>query len=269
MRCLAALMPQVTGMVDVVVVDNASTDDLSLVSGLYPDLRVVTEHDKGAACARNRGVAETRAAYLFFLDCDCVPSDNWVATALRIKDQADVIGGKITVFDETPGPRSGAEAFETVFAFDNAGYIRTKGFSVTANLLTKRSIFDDVGGFRASMSEDLDWCQRATEKGYQLRYDAELSVAHPTRSTWGDLRKKWHRLTVETWGLQDQNAGARVKWMVRACAMPVSALIHLPKLLLSPDLRDFTERWRGASTLIRLRLTRARWMVSQVFAKAR
>ena len=265
MRCLAALMPQITEAIEVVVVDNASSLPLDGVARSYPNLRLVIECQKGAAMARNRGVAETTAEYLFFLDSDCVPEPDWLATALSSKDRADVIGGTVTVFDETPAPRSGAEAFETVFAFDNADYIHTKGFSVTANLLTTRSIFADVGDFRAGMSEDLDWCQRATAKGYKLVHEGTLRVAHPTRSDWEALSRKWRRLTAETWGLQGTGPAARAKWALRAMAVPLSALAHLPRGLRYHDLKGRTERQRGACTLIRLRLTRSGWMLRQAF----
>lgn len=265
MRCLEALMPQVSAAVEVVVVDNASSVALDVVTRTFPDLRLVVERQKGAAMARNRGVGETTAAHLFFLDSDCVPTPDWLATALMLKDRADVVGGTVTVFDETPAPRSGAEAFETVFAFDNAGYIASKGFSVTANLLTTRRVFNDVGDFRAGMSEDLDWCQRATAKGYRLVHEDALRVAHPTRSDWNALARKWRRLTAETWGLQGSGLLARAKWALRALAMPLSALVHLPQVWGHPDLKGGVEKRRGAGTLIRLRATRAAWMLRQAF----
>jgi len=267
MRCLAALMPQVAQDVEVVVVDNASPIRLDSVTQTHPNLRLVIEPQKGAAMARNRGVAETTAPHLFFLDSDCVPEPDWLACALTVKDKADVIGGTVTVFDETPAPRSGAEAFETVFAFDNAGYIRDKGFSVTANLLTTRTVFIDVGEFRTGMSEDLDWCQRATAKGYGLAHEDTLRVAHPTRSDWAALARKWRRLTDESWGLQGNDVAARAKWALRAAAMPLSALAHLPRALRHPNLRGRTERLRAASTLIRLRMTRAGWMLQQALMR--
>ena len=168
-RCLAALRPQVEAagpQVEVVVVDNASRTDLAPARAAWPDIRIVVETAKGAAHARNRGVAETSAPRIFLLDCDCVPAPDWLATALLVAPRADLVGGTVTLFDETTGPRSGAEAFETVFAFDNRGYIERKGFSVTANLLTTREAFERVGGFQAGLSEDLDWCRRAVGAGF-------------------------------------------------------------------------------------------------------
>ena len=265
-RCLSALHPQLTPDVEVIVVDNGSTPAPDILQPAYPGVAFVTEHQKGAAMARNRGVAETTASGLFFLDCDCVPAPDWIATALAICDRADIIGGTITVFDETPGPRSGAEAFETVFAFDNRAYIEKKGFSVTANLLTTRRVFAATGDFRAGLSEDLDWCHRARAQGFALIHDDRLRVAHPTRSNWTALRRKWRRLTDEAWGLQDGGLTGRLHWIARAVLMPLSILAHTPRILRSPALAQRGERRSAWTTLARLRLVRSGWMLRQALS---
>lgn len=262
MRCLAALLPTVPPDVEVVVVDNASTESLGPVHAAWPDLRIVTEGRTGAYAARNRGVAETTAPRLFFLDSDCVPAHDWLATARQVADRADLVGGAVAVFDETLPPRNGAQAFEAVFAFDNRNYVARKGFSVTANLLTRRDVFADVGDFAAGVSEDLDWCHRARAKGYRLIYAAELQVAHPSRGDWPALRKKWWRLTEESFGVNGHGAAARAKWAAKALIMPVSILAHLPRVLRHDGLTP-RERLAALAMLARLRLTRAAWMLQQ------
>jgi GT2 family glycosyltransferase len=273
-RCLAALMPQVRAaeraaerVVEVVVVDNASAPEaqgaLAALCLAHPGLRLVTEPQPGAALARNRGVAETTAPRLFFLDCDCLPDADWLATALQVADAADLVGGEIRVFDETPPPRSAAQAFEAVFAFDNRAYIAEKGFSVTANLLTRRDVFADVGGFVPGLSEDLDWCHRARAKGYRLIHAPALRAGHPSRGDWAALRRKWRRLTEEAFGLQGQSLAARLRWALRAALMPLSILAHLPRVLRSRRLTGPAERLAAAAMLARLRLTRAVWMLRQ------
>ena len=263
LRCLGALVPKLSSDVEVVVVDNASTQSLDEVRATYPQLRIVTETAKGAAMARNRGVVETTAAALFFLDCDCVPAPDWLATALAVAGQADVVGGTITVFDETPAPRSGAEAFEAVFAFDNRDYVERKGFSVTANLLTRRDVFDATGPFVHGLSEDLDWCRRATAKGYRLVHEDRLRVGHPSRSDWAALSRKWRRVTDESFGVNGRGPVRRLVWAARALMMPLSVLAHAPRVLCHPKLNGPGERCRALGTLARLRLTRMAWMLKQ------
>tara|TARA_R110002051_G_scaffold146786_2_gene219588 strand:+ start:72560 stop:73450 length:891 start_codon:yes stop_codon:yes gene_type:complete len=270
LRCLQALQPQLSARVEVVVIDNSSTDDLDVVRDAFPNLRLITEPQAGAAQARNRGVAETTAPRLFFIDADCVPTSNWIETALAATDQsagpyanADVIGGAVDVFYETPAPRSGAEAFEAVFAFDNRSYVETKNFSVTANLLTRRDVFEATGPFDGSRSEDVDWCRRAIAKGYKLAYVDALKVSHPSRADWPALRKKWKRMTHESFGMNGVHFRARIKWALRAALMPVSAFFHAAKVIRHPDLNGPSERWAALYTLARLRLLRMTWMMDQ------
>lgn len=262
LRCLAAVMPALTPQIELVVVDNGSTDSLTAVRAAWPGLRLVTEVQKGAACARNRGVAETTAPLLFFLDCDCVPAPDWLAMASGLAGTADLVGGAITVFDETPPPRTGAQAFEAVFAFDNRAYVEKKGFSVTANLLTRRDVFDAVGGFIPGLSEDLDWCHRARAGGYRLAYAPDLRVSHPSRGNWAALRRKWLRLTQEGFGVNGSGVRARLGWAAKALVMPVSILAHAPRVLRHPGLTG-AERLAALATLARLRLVRAAWMLRQ------
>lgn len=261
--CLQALMPQVTGDVEVVVVDNNSTEDPAGLCSTYAGLTLCHESRKGAAHARNRGVAATIAPQLIFLDCDCVPAADWLASARKALLRADLVGGRIDVFDESPPPRNGAQAFEAVFAFDNHTYVEAKGFSVTANLATHRHVFDQIGPFVDGLAEDLDWCHRTVRAGFRLSYADGVLVRHPSRGNWPELRKKWLRLTREAFNANGRGPWRRLAWAARAFLMPASILVHLPKVLRHPALRDGRERWLAVAVLIRLRLARMGWMLGQ------
>ena len=262
-RCLEVLAPQIDARCEVLVVDNNSTVDLAPVRAAFPDLRIVTEVKQGAAEARNRGVAETTAERLFFIDSDCVAAPDWIETAFAVMDRGDLVGGHVAVFDETPPPRSGAEAFETVFAFDFRRYIEEKGFSGTGNLLTRRDVYEGTGPFIAGLSEDLDWCRRATAQGYTLVYAEALRVGHPSRQDWKALARKWRRLSEEGFGVNGSTPLERLKWAGKALLMPLSILAHIPKVLRHKGLNGAGERWRALTTLARLRLARMGWMLRQ------
>ncbi|MDI3338674.1 glycosyltransferase [Defluviimonas aestuarii] len=264
-RCLGALVQNDLSDIDILVVDNGSTESLDPVKDEFPTVRFVSEPRKGAASARNRGVNETKADILAFLDADCIPAPGWLAAVKATSGRSDIIGGAIDVFDETPPPRTGAQAFETVFAFNYRYYIEKKRFSVTANLVAERRVFEAVGPFIDGVSEDEEWCWRAGQRGFRIIVDEDMRVLHPTRSDWNALKRKWHRLTREMFELHRARKGpsARFTWALRALAMPASAVVHLPRLFLSPKLATAGDRFRGGATLIRLRLLRAVWMLRQ------
>jgi len=69
----------------VVVVDDGSTDDSAALAAAYgPPVTLVRQPWSGAAAARNRGIAESRAALLAFLDAD----DLWPADSLARRHAA-------------------------------------------------------------------------------------------------------------------------------------------------------------------------------------
>lgn len=264
-RCLAAL--DLPHGIECIVVDNGSPRDPADAVARFPGVRLLHEPAPGAAMARNRGVAETTAPILLFLDADCVPGPGWAAHARATvqaarRDGADpVIGGAVEVFHEGDGPLSGAQAFEAVFAFDFRDYIERQGFSGAGNLATTRRAFDATGPFRATVSEDRDWTMRAVAAGFPLRYDDAMRVGHPSRGDWAALRRKWRRLTDEGYALHRAQGRSRLRWAGRALLMPPSVLAHMPRVLRHPRIAG--TRGRALATLARLRLLRMAWMLRQ------
>lgn len=262
--CLTALFEQDLARAEVIVADNGTPGGIEDVLIAFPQAKAVTQPEKGAASARNKGVESAKGEMLLFLDADCVPAPDWIETALKVGRPGVVVGGRIDVFDETPPPRSGPEAFEAVFSFDQRRYVEDEDFSVTANLVTMRQDFLRIGWFVVGRSEDVDWCHRAVADGMRIAYDDHLLVRHPSRSDWPALKVKWRRLTQEMFALRTPDSLAtRMIWMLRGMAMPLSAILHMPRVINSPKLSSTGEKVRGILTLIRLRCLRGSWMVTQ------
>lgn len=261
--CLTELLKNDTRGVEIIVVDNASPRPIDALITDFPSVTFLTEPEKGAAPARNTGVAASSGAILAFIDADCVPDLDWLSKVRSAATRADLVGGRVSVFDETSPPRSGAEAFEAVFAFNFQRYVEKQGFSGAGNLVTARKVFGAVGPFRNGVSEDTEWTRRAVSMGYRLAYADDLRVGHPSRQDWPALREKWRRMTREGFALGGAGPKARLLWAGKALLMPVSIFAHLPKLLLSARLSDTGERLRGAAILVRLRFLRMIWMLRQ------
>jgi hypothetical protein len=73
----------------------------------------------------------------------------------------------------------------------------TEGFGATANLFTRRYVFEAVGGFDARLKScgDREWGMRVRDAGYRLAYSDTARVFHPARRTWGELIKKTARVS--------------------------------------------------------------------------
>jgi glycosyltransferase involved in cell wall biosynthesis len=78
-RCLEALLQQKTfRKMEILVVDDGSTDDTAAAIGRYLGVRLIAQANAGPAAARNRGAAEARGDIILFTDDDCVPMPTWL-----------------------------------------------------------------------------------------------------------------------------------------------------------------------------------------------
>jgi GT2 family glycosyltransferase len=218
--------------------------------------RLFVEIEKGAGPARNRGVAEARGGVLAFLDADCVASPRWLEEGLHGLERFDVVGGRVDVSVADERRMSGAEAFERVFAFDFRSYIEDKGFTGSGNLFCRREVFETVGGFRAAVSEDMDWSHRATALGYALGYHEAAAIAHPARADWSELTRKWSRLNRESLRLSEGRRFGRLRWLARNWLVPASIVPHAARVMTSRKLPDLRSRLRALGTLAGIRLWR-------------
>jgi len=173
---------------EIVVSDNESPIGKPAVAAVVAGrAKLVICAEKGAGPNRNRGVAASSSPVLAFIDSDCVAEPDWLENGLRGLERFDFVGGRVRVLVEDPRQMTGAEAFETVFAFDFETYINKKGFTGAGNMFCPRKLFDAVGGFSNGVSEDVEWSRRAVMAGYRLGYAADAVVGHPARRTWAEL----------------------------------------------------------------------------------
>ena len=77
--CLDAVMANIAGKaLEIIVVDNNSTDGTKAVAQLYPAVTYVFEPEKGITRARQRGFLTARGDILAYVDADTHPPDGWI-----------------------------------------------------------------------------------------------------------------------------------------------------------------------------------------------
>jgi glycosyltransferase involved in cell wall biosynthesis len=267
--CLASLERQTypRGDFEIIVSDNASPVGPEAVeAALKGRARLVVCHERGAGPARNAGVVASSGEILAFIDSDCQAEPEWLANGVEGLGRFDFIGGKVKVLVDDPKRMTGAEAFESVFAFDFDSYINKKGFTGAGNMMCPRSLFDRVGGFEKGVSEDVEWSHRATGAGFRLGYVPGAVVGHPARRTWGELAAKWRRVNLETYLLHRKNGRGRVSWLVRCLLLPLSAVVHTPKVLGARQLPQLRDRLSALAMLYRMRVWRLGHTLSLTFS---
>ena len=260
-RCLEALERQSypRDRFEIIVGDNNSPQGREAVEqAVAGRARLTIVIEKGAGPARNGALALARHETLAFTDSDCVPDPFWLERGVKALERLDLVGGDMIIFPADVANVTPVECFELVFRFNNKAFIERENYSVTANLFTRQSIFNKIGGFsHTGVSEDVEWCHRAVAAGYSLGYVAEILVLHPARPDWAGLRKMTWRMDSEMFGLRVTSNLARVGWLFRIFFYPLSALAHTPRVLRSPRLNGLGQRLAALGVLYRVRLLRS------------
>lgn len=145
------------GPLDVIVVDDGSTDRSAAIAAGFAGIRVLSQANSGLAVARNAGLAAARGDFIAFLDAD----DLWLPgklsrqrELLRSCPTVDLCFGLVR--DITLAGSSGGIADAT-----------PRPGRMAQCMLARRSAFERLGGFDTTrrMRTDQDWLVRARERG--------------------------------------------------------------------------------------------------------
>jgi len=159
-EAIQSVLAQDYPRVELVVIDDGSTDATAAVAARFVQVRLLTQKNAGVAAARNRAAKAAHGTLLAFLDQD----DRWtpgklsaqVAPLLEDASLDYTVGyQRIFLDDGVPEPRWLATAG---FDREHVGYF-------PGTLVVRREAFERTGGFRsgAEPAEGADWFLRANE----------------------------------------------------------------------------------------------------------
>jgi N-acetylglucosaminyl-diphospho-decaprenol L-rhamnosyltransferase len=198
---------------EVIVVDNASNDGSpEMVAAQFPWVRLIASSENlGFTGGNNRAIPLSRGRYVLFLNPDTVVLGNAVAAMVACMEEhpgTGVLGPELRYGDGSLQSSRRRFPTFTMALFESTplawhwpnnrwarryhmddiplpaaggGEIQPVDWVVGAVLLTRRETLDQVGGFDEGFfmySEELDWCRRAADSGWQVAYFPEARVVH-------------------------------------------------------------------------------------------
>jgi glycosyltransferase involved in cell wall biosynthesis len=201
-QCLRALGEQSypSADVEIIAVDNGCSEDTAAVKAEFPHIRWLAEGQPGSYAARNRGIQNSTGEILAFTDADCVPAPTWLQEAVAVLKStgATIVGGRIDYLNPPDRPLNAYELVEEEFFLlaRQRHLVERVGVAATANVVTRRAVFDRVGLFDPGLKSlgDGEWVKRATGKGEILRYAEGAVVFHPRRSSFQPVFRKVRRI---------------------------------------------------------------------------
>ncbi|MEM1269520.1 MAG: glycosyltransferase family A protein [Bacteroidota bacterium] len=206
--CLRALEAQAlpAGTFEVLVVDNGSDDDPTPIARQFSWARLVHESTPGAYAARNRGVEAATGVFLAFTDADCQPDPHWLKRAVQVLESDAYIGlvcGPVVMQAAEPDRPTAAETYEIIWELNQTYTARRVSVPdvVTANLVTRRTVMDELGRFDTSVfsGADAEWGRRVAEAGYEVCFDDEVIVYHRARHSLSGVVTRSRRMLGGSW----------------------------------------------------------------------
>lgn len=269
-RAMRSVLSQTFGDLELIVVDDGSTQDLRSVVESFGDTRVVyVRHDcrRGAAAARNTGIRSAKGEYLAFQDSDdewlpgklekqlaliesCGPSVGWVGGGWISEDKGELRS-------ELSQNLVRGEAYDSDLAY-GAPF-------VTATWLVRRQILIEAGLFDESIPclEDWDLILRLADRcRFRGVNDYVLRRHGSADSLYGDVNRR--RLGLEAVLTRHQaRFRAQPGWHAYWCA-------ELARLLIESGQRRNGLRWLlRAVTISPYRALRARGLLRALLRPGR
>jgi GT2 family glycosyltransferase len=236
-NCLDALGQQTSRQnVEILVVDDGSTDNTRDVVQHYAGVRLISQTNSGPAAARNRGAAEAQGAIVLFTDDDCVPMPDWLDAMLAPFKDPEVVGAKgiYRTHQKSLTARFVQIEYEDRYRMmANFAYV---DFVDTYSAAFRRDRFVEMAGYDTSFpiacAEDIELSYRMSARGWKMKFvpSAVVYHTHPDTLSWY-LKKKykfafWRVLAV------GKNPGKAMKDSHTPQVMKVQ-ILFFPALLLA------------------------------------
>jgi GT2 family glycosyltransferase len=193
------------GNMEVIVVDNASTqDEASILSERYPQVKVIRSHQNlGFAGGNNVGIKAAKGQYILLINNDTYFKKYNIDALINRLESSDKMGivcpklrfawanHPIQFAGYTPLSRITVRNQAIGFGESDHGLYDTAHptpYAHGAAMLVKREAMDKVGLMPECYFlyyEELDWSMMFTRAGYEIWYDPACTVYHKESQTTG------------------------------------------------------------------------------------
>jgi GT2 family glycosyltransferase len=172
---------------DIVVIDDGSTDDTAFIASRHARAQVVRIDHAGLSAARNEGLRQATGRIIAYLDADAFPTMEW-PYYLALAFDGDMVGcaggpnvspatdpvGAQRVAHATGGPE------HVLLSDDRAEHVPG------CNMAFWRTVLEQVGGFDpvyVSAGDDVDVCWKVLDRGWEIGFHPAALVWHHRRPT--------------------------------------------------------------------------------------
>jgi GT2 family glycosyltransferase len=182
-ECLRALVPSAGPETEILVVDDASTDNTGGVASRFGVRLFRLERNSGAGAARNHGAKQATGDVLLFVDSDVVVAPDTVARVARVFEERPDVAAVFGSYDAAPRAPGLVSQFRNLLHH----FVHQQGDREASTFwagcgAVRRAVFEASGGFDTGRYtraiEDIELGYRLREAGHRILLDKDLRVTH-------------------------------------------------------------------------------------------
>jgi glycosyltransferase involved in cell wall biosynthesis len=233
---------------EVVVVDNASTDDTAAVIQSVSRraavaVRAVHEPRRGQVYARNRGLSEAHGTWIANFDDDQIAEASWLKELMALAEEtgARSVGGALRLLlpagcDRDLSPLVRRVLGESVDWHTARPYTRKQGPG-SGNQMLHRSVFDKVGGYDCSYGlrgYDTDLYRRIRDANIVSWFTPRAVAHHVTPAARLEQRYFQETCLHNGWSFARRDLaewGRMVPALVAVARLGQAACLNVPRFL--------------------------------------
>lgn len=273
-KCLGALSNQTYKNLEILVVDNASSDDsVGYVSKNFPKVRVIENRENlGFAQGNNIGIKLSKGKYILRIDSDTWVEENFIEKLLNFyeNNDFDVVGPREKRYDKS----GSIKGYSPVDFLGNPAYGQTIGYKLFALsgmcLMFRKEFYFDTLGFDSDFFmyfEDIDWFWRLNLLSKKFTICESVYVYHYGS---GSTNSKGLNYKLFLWRNQNvlQMLLKNYSLLSLIFILPIYFLQNLIEILffliiLKPKIAySYLEGWIFNFTILRKTLKKRNWIQS-------
>ena len=192
-ECLSSLLNQTYRPIEIILVDNASTDgSVDFVREHIPSVRIFqNSKNLGFAEASNIGIMKSKGELIALFNQDAIANKDWLANLVEVIESSEeiaAVAGKVYYWGDKYGKNAVFCTWSKIDPYTASPYNFTGNEPQAAvdylsgcAMLVKKEIINEIGLFDTGYFlyfDETDWCARMIRAGYKLIYVPNAIVRH-------------------------------------------------------------------------------------------
>ncbi|MDK2798765.1 MAG: hypothetical protein PWP27_503 [Clostridiales bacterium] len=228
MNCLESIVKYTHLSYEIILIDNHSEEPVIQTTMDFLNKNnidytiVLNKENKGFIKATNQGIKLARGQFIVLLNNDVKVTNNWLTKMIDIINNNKRIGivsclaspsnigwqpinnlrGKVSWLKDLPTYEGKTvDEYAKIVEDTYRGKYKTVGMVAFFCTVIKKNVVNDIGlldeDYGIGLIDDVDYCQRASLKGYMIALALDTYVYHYHRATFDRLNIDWREIVKE------------------------------------------------------------------------